>query len=78
MPHALAANMPFYLKCSVADTRNLGGMLWFRDILQTLFTPFDSHRTEDSVREHIKIYGDPCSVADLTLCMCSYCSQQIL
>ena len=53
MPHALAANMPFYLKCSVADTRNLGGKLCFRDILQTLFTPLESHRTEDSLLEHI-------------------------
>jgi len=55
MPHALAANVPCYLKCSVADTRNLGGKLWFRDIVQTLFTPLHSHTTEGSRLEHKNI-----------------------
>jgi len=57
IPHALVANVPFYLKCSVADTRNWGESLWFRDILQTLqvFTPLDSHTTEDNLLEHKNI-----------------------
>jgi hypothetical protein len=52
MPHALAAYVPFYLKCSWQTHGIWRESLWFRDILQTLFTPLDSHTTEYSLLVH--------------------------